>query len=131
MGEKNTRAVSEFASRLSQAMQDRSLTTKDLHTHLGITYEMARRYMLGMAMPRRARIEKIAELVQKTPVWLEFGDDGEREARPRPVPRMWPLKKATIDRFYALTSDQANRADAAFDAILTGLEAERASDSPQ
>jgi hypothetical protein len=37
----------------------------------------------------------------------------------------WPLKKATLDRFYALTPTQAKRADAAIDDLLRGYEAER------
>lgn len=37
----------------------------------------------------------------------------------------WPLQKATIDRFYALTPEQRKEADIAFDTILRGYEAGR------
>lgn len=63
----------EFAERLSAAMQDLGMSISDVKTHLGITYEMARRYTLGLAMPRKDKLALLAQMVQKSPSYLAFG----------------------------------------------------------
>src|SRR5690606_12532580 len=101
--------------------------------HLKVTYEMARRYTLGVAMPRDDKLVAIAQRLGVQTAWLKFGDaisipkvetaTPQRSKQSKP----WPLKKATLDRFYALTPTQAKQADIAFHAILRGFEAERGS----
>lgn len=121
----------DFAKRLGEAMQAAGVSVTDLKNHLSVTYEMARRYTLGVAMPRDDKLVAIAQRLGVQTAWLKFGDaisipKVERGAHKNATSaKPWPLKKATLDRFYALTSTQAKQADVAFDAILRGFEAER------
>lgn len=127
----------EFAKRLSEAMQAAGVTVTDIKNHLKVTYEMARRYTIGVAMPRDDKLVVIAQRLSVQTAWLKFGDaisipKVERSAHlkvSKPSSRYgeerWPLKKTTPDRFYALTPAQRKEADVAFDTILRGYEAER------
>lgn len=63
----------EFAERLSQAMHAAGLSITDIKNRLGITYEMARRYTLGLAMPRKEKLSQLAVMVNKSPSFLAFG----------------------------------------------------------
>lgn len=123
----------EFAQRLAQAMTEAGLEIVDLKEGMGVTYEMARRYTLGTAMPREPRLKKLAVLVRKSPSWLAFGVDDRAEPEPMAgretpplcsAPPPWPLKKSTAERIQALTPAQQRRADEMIDTILRGLEAE-------
>lgn len=128
----STAKYPDFAHRLNDAMSDAGVTVTDLKTRLQVTYEMARRYTLGTAMPRDARLRAIGKIVNKSPSWLAFGDaghQGDAFAKPKPnqaLEKKWPLKRATPERFHALTPKQQERADAAIDDLLRGYEAERA-----
>lgn len=123
----------EFAKRLSDAMQAAGVSVTDLKNHLKVTYEMARRYTMGVAMPRDDKLVAIAQRLGVQTAWLKFGDaisipKVEKNTYSKAASKAqsdWPLKKATLDRFYALTPAQAKQADGAFDAILRGYEAER------
>ena len=120
----------DFSHRLNDAMKQAGISVTDLKTRLNVTYEMARRYTLGVAMPRDARLKAMGEIVGKSPSWLAYGDDaidggGVGSMPPIPKEKTWPLKRATPDRFYALTPKQRVRADAAIDDLLRGYEAER------
>ena len=57
-----------FADRLVQRMTDVGVDIKQLSEGVGVTYEMARRYTLGSAKPRDDKMERVAEVVQSTPV---------------------------------------------------------------
>ncbi len=121
----------EFAKRLGEAMQSAGVSVTDLKNHLKVTYEMARRYTLGIAMPRDDKLVAIAQRLGVQTAWLKFGDAISIPKVEKSVKKNagkvepWPLKKATPERFYALTPAQAKQADVAFDAILRGYEAER------
>lgn len=65
----------DFARRLKEAMACKQLTVTDVKSELKITYEMARRYTLGIAMPRDERMRKLADFVGKTAAYLQFGDE--------------------------------------------------------
>lgn len=65
----------EFASRVQAAMRDHGITIKDIRLRLDISYEMARRYTLGQALPRQDKIHALAELLRLSPAELQFGDD--------------------------------------------------------
>lgn len=69
----------EFGRRLTKALADAELSITDLKNRLGITYEMARRYTLGQAMPRPDRLEQLADVVGISARVLAFGEPiGER-----------------------------------------------------
>lgn len=63
----------EFAERLSAAMQGLGVSVTQVKNHLGITYEMARRYTLGLAMPRKDKLAQLAQMVHTSPSYLAFG----------------------------------------------------------
>jgi len=63
-----------FASRVQAAMKDHAITVADIKTKLSISYEMARRYTHGQAMPRQDKIVLLAELLKSSPAKLQFGD---------------------------------------------------------
>lgn len=123
----------EFAERLTKAMTEVGLEIVDIKERLGVTYEMARRYTLGTAMPREPRLKKLAGLVGKSPSWLAFGVDAHLRTEPAAsredvVPYRtsppWPLKKSTAARLGALAPAQLRQVDDMVDAVLRGFEAE-------
>ncbi|WP_211463173.1 hypothetical protein [Collimonas silvisoli] len=63
-----------FASRVQAAMKDHAITVADIKTKLSISYEMARRYTHGQAMPRQDKIVLLAELLKSSPAKLQFGE---------------------------------------------------------
>jgi len=54
-------------------MQAAGITVTNLKDELKITYEMARRYTLGIAMPRDDKLVAIAVYVGADPAFLTFG----------------------------------------------------------
>jgi transcriptional regulator with XRE-family HTH domain len=64
----------EFAKRVQEAMESQKLTVRKVQARLKITYEMARRYTLGQAMPRQPKLEALAKLLHVDPVVLQFGE---------------------------------------------------------
>lgn len=63
----------QFAANLRSAMDRRGLSVTDIARHLGITYEMARRYTLGTAKPRTKKLAELADFLGITPANLEYG----------------------------------------------------------
>lgn len=63
----------QFAANLRSAMEWQGRTVTDLARHLGITYEMARRYTLGTAKPRTKNMAKLAAYLGLSPAALEYG----------------------------------------------------------
>lgn len=64
----------QFAANLRSAMDRRGLSVTDIARHLGVTYEMARRYTLGTAKPRTRKLAELASLLGISPATLEYGD---------------------------------------------------------
>ncbi|AXK39635.1 XRE family transcriptional regulator [Crenobacter cavernae] len=64
----------QFAENLKNAMARQGVSVTDIKNHLGITYEMARRYSLGAAKPRDEKLRRLAELLKVSPAELEYGD---------------------------------------------------------
>lgn len=60
--------------RLSNLMDAQGVSVEDLKNAANVSYEMARRYKLGIAEPRKEKLEKIAEFLGVTPSWLQFGE---------------------------------------------------------
>lgn len=65
----------DFAERLQKAMAESDISVTDIKTRLNVTYEMARRYSLGYAMPRLEKLAALAEIVKTTPSFLQYGRD--------------------------------------------------------
>lgn len=64
----------DFAKRLQAAMAARGISVTDIKNELKITYEMARRYSLGLALPRKDKLDALAQLVGKTSAYLAYGE---------------------------------------------------------
>lgn len=137
----NTSRYPDFAQRLAAAMADVGLEVVDIKNELGVTYEMARRYTLGTAMPRAARMKSLAALVRRSPSWLAYGADAHTltamgsthqhaSQAPSTTLTTWPLKKSTPERVHALSPAQQRRADDAIDVILKGFESETSNSRP-
>lgn len=128
----------DFGARVRSRRRLLKMSQEDLGKAIGISQVAIRKIEAG-GQTRHGR--KIADALKTSLQWLETGfdqaasSDGELEESPSHVVAeraptyietpTWPLKKATPDRFYALTPAQAKQADIAFDAILRGFEAER------
>ncbi len=69
----------EFAKRLIDAMDKEGVkaSVTDIKKELKISYEMARRYTLGQAMPRAKKMDALAALVKESPSWLAYGKGGD------------------------------------------------------
>lgn len=75
--------MKDFAERLKEAMRDKGLVAKkgaasgldagSLATVAGVSLEMARRYIDGLAVPRRAKMELIADYLDVNLMWLRDG----------------------------------------------------------
>src|SRR5690554_5551435 len=96
----STPKYSGFSRRLKEAMSEAGVTVTDLKNRLDVTYEMARRYTMGTAMPRDARLRTIGKILGKSPSWLAFGEEQKgalavAEPTAQYGERRWPLKKAT------------------------------------
>lgn len=63
----------EFGQRVSARMEALNLTVSDVKAALNVTHEMARRYLMGTAMPRKARMEALADTLKCEASWLAFG----------------------------------------------------------
>ncbi len=63
----------EFAQRLTECMAIANIDVKQLSERVGVTYEMARRYTLGTAKPRDDKMLLVAEAVNASPVYLDYG----------------------------------------------------------
>lgn len=70
-----TSKLTNFAGRINEAMTVAGLDLTKLSELTGISYEMVRRYSLGIAQPRISNLKKIAEKTGVSIVWLQFGDD--------------------------------------------------------
>ena len=64
----------EFAQRLNQAKDKAAMELVELSNRSGISYEMVRRYHLGLAQPRKEGMEKLAATLGVSAAWLQFGD---------------------------------------------------------
>ena len=71
-----------LSDRLSKLMSENpKATIAELSRVAGVSYEMARRYILGTAEPRKEKLEKIAEYFNVKPSWLQFGEGQQEETK--------------------------------------------------
>jgi transcriptional regulator with XRE-family HTH domain len=64
----------DFGRRLRDRALEKQLTVADIQRGLKVTYEMARRYWHGIAMPRGPRLKKLSDLLDSRVAWLEHGE---------------------------------------------------------
>jgi transcriptional regulator with XRE-family HTH domain len=81
-------AAEEFAKRLQKAAHARGLTSGRSRSGVDVvalaaaidaSYEMARRYAEGLAMPKPEAIRMLSRWLRVSPAWLAYGE-GEMEA---------------------------------------------------
>lgn len=92
---------SEFGARLAEAMRRAGLSISDVAAALRVTYEMARRYHEGQAMPRPDKIRKLASLLGLSPGQLLYGVPPEA-AGLAPMPTLAPEEAQLLDTYRAL-----------------------------
>lgn len=62
-----------FGERLDAVMTKAGISTATLSKMIGVSYEMARRYRNGDAVPEYDRRNKLARALGVSPIWLETG----------------------------------------------------------
>lgn len=154
MGKSTEEMAAAFGARLKSLMDAKRMEINDLQKATGVTYEMARRYYNGLAMPRTAKIKTIASLVGTTESYLTFGfteeEDKEHHAKenksahhtktpPELVPLFEDLKRAYYSKSLPLEAITSFRSlanllaaqgkdigtNAEADSLLLGLGAKR------
>lgn len=73
----------DFADRLKEAMHDSNLKIKDVQEIASVSYEMARRYTLGKALPRTDKMEMLAIALGVDAGWLQYGTGNRQTTFPR------------------------------------------------
>lgn len=102
MGNDADEVTKAFGMRLKGLMLTKQLEIGDLQRTLGVTYEMARRYYNGIAMPRSAKLKAIAQFVGTTESYLAYGiiedskssevvSEGPAQYNARTPPELVPL----------------------------------------
>jgi len=114
----------EFAQRVQIGMEKNGLTTNDVKAALNITYEMARRYTLGHAMPRQEKMDALAKLLGVDPAELQYGAKA-RPSKDQAIAMMnsasWPFT-ISRERFDRLPKDEKERIDGLIDHTITAWE---------
>lgn len=62
-----------FGRRLSELLDRAGMSASDLAKMLGVSYEMARRYTKGVAVPEFEGLVRLAKLLGVSPLWLATG----------------------------------------------------------
>lgn len=69
----NETKYDDFAARLNLLMRKHEISVSNLAKLSGVSYEMARRYTLGAAKPRDEKMLKIADHLNVSPAFLDYG----------------------------------------------------------
>ena len=69
----------EFKDRLRSAMTQKNFEIKDISDGTKISYEMIRRYTVGLAKPRGDNLDKISKFLGVDKSWLLFGKDNTND----------------------------------------------------
>jgi hypothetical protein len=113
----------DFRKRVQKAMSDVGVTVNDIKEKLKITYEMARRYSLGQAMPRTERMTALAKLLHVDPADLQFGvkptADDNKKKRSNDG---WPFS-ANKSRYDRLPQEEKDRLDGLVEHTIAAWEA--------
>ncbi|CNI59933.1 Uncharacterized HTH-type transcriptional regulator HI_1476 [Yersinia frederiksenii] len=76
----NETKYDDFAARLNLLMSKHEISVSNLAKLSGVSYEMARRYTLGTAKPRDEKMLKIADHLNVSPAFLDYGTITGRDA---------------------------------------------------
>ncbi|WP_050466344.1 hypothetical protein [Herbaspirillum chlorophenolicum] len=113
----------EFADRVRDAAEKQGVTVTQIKDTLKVTYEMARRYYLGMAMPRKDKMEALAALLKIDAGALQWGQQGGSSTKNTVdiMQAAWPfsVSKARFDR---LPKDEKERIDGLIEHTITAWE---------
>lgn len=112
----------EFADRVQAAMKRHGLTVTDIKDELKISYEMARRYTLGQAMPRTGKMAQLAKVLGADPADLQFGGEKSTiDAKPVKTIDEWPftVKKSRYDQ---MPREEKDRLDGLVEHTITAWE---------
>lgn len=74
MAEKLRVRYPKFGERLRRRLHNIGGDVGELKKELDVTYEMARRYYNGIAMPRAEKMERLARYLGVMKAWLEHGE---------------------------------------------------------
>jgi phage repressor protein C with HTH and peptisase S24 domain len=69
-----------FAERLNEVLKTNNKSITDLMDMAGVTYEMARRYLRGIAKPRDEKVRMIANALHCSELYLQYGLTGVADA---------------------------------------------------
>lgn len=64
----------EFSRRITEQMDKKSVSLRELSEATKISYEMIRRYTAGYAMPRQKGMKNLADVLGVSASWLQFGE---------------------------------------------------------
>lgn len=111
----------EFAKRVQDAAEKQGVTVNDIKATLKVTYEMARRYFLGMAMPRKEKMEALASLLKVEAGALQWGQQVGASNTVGIQHTAWPfsISRARFDR---LPKDEKERIDGLIEHTITAWE---------
>lgn len=65
--------VTDIGDRIRQRREGLEISQEELARRVGCSIKTIYRYEAGEASPRRGRVRELAELLDVTPEWLEFG----------------------------------------------------------
>lgn len=112
----------DFRKRVQKAMSDVGVTVNDIKEKLRITYEMARRYSLGQAMPRTERMAALAKLLHVDPADLQFGvkplTEDQKKKRSNDS---WPFSTSKT-RYDRLPKEEKDRLDGLVEHTISSWE---------
>lgn len=111
----------EFSARVQDAAEKQGVTVNDIKVALKVTYEMARRYSLGMAMPRKEKMEALAALLKVEAGALQWGHQSNASNTVEISQASWPfsVSRARYDR---LPKDEKERIDGLIEHTITAWE---------
>lgn len=114
----------EISGRIKGAMADNGITVGDIKERLNISYEMARRYTLGQALPRPEKMNALAKILNVDAAILQYGSKPAENANEK-ITEMslagWPFS-VSKQRFDRLPKDEKVRIDGLIEHTIAAWE---------
>lgn len=97
----NNAPYADFANRLNSYLKERDISITQLMQIAQCTYEMARRYTLGRAKPRDARLSLICDYLNITEAELTYGVNGSNSnaVESKLVPVEWEAIDQDVEEY--------------------------------
>jgi transcriptional regulator with XRE-family HTH domain len=77
--------VELIGNRIKAAREKLNMSLESVADKLGVSFQSVQQWEAGNTSPRRKRMEKLAEVLQTTPAWLQFGEGYSSESRDTPT----------------------------------------------